>query len=40
MIGIYAIQSLVNGDIYVGIAKDVDARIREHNKGRANSPRD
>ena len=35
MIGVYAIRSLVNGDIYVGIAKDVDARIKEHNKGKS-----
>ena len=31
----YAIQSLVNGDIYVGISKDVERRIKEHNLGKS-----
>jgi predicted GIY-YIG superfamily endonuclease len=34
MIIVYAIQSEVNGDIYVGIAKDADKRLEEHNKGK------
>jgi predicted GIY-YIG superfamily endonuclease len=34
MITVYAILSIVNGDIYVGIAKDADKRLKEHNAGK------
>jgi len=34
MITVYAIISEVNGDIYVGIAKDADIRLKEHNTGK------
>jgi putative endonuclease len=34
MITVYAIISEVNGDIYVGIAKDADQRLKEHNAGK------
>ena len=34
MITVYAIRSEVNGDIYVGIAKDSDRRLKEHNSGK------
>jgi len=33
MITVYAIISKVNAEIYVGIAKDADQRLREHNTG-------
>ncbi len=35
MITVYAIKSEVNGDIYVGIAKDADKRLKEHNAGKS-----
>ncbi len=35
MIVVYAIISVVNGDIYVGIAKDADRRLKEHNAGKS-----
>jgi putative endonuclease len=35
MITVYAIRSLVNGDIYVGIAKDAAIRLKEHNAGKS-----
>ena len=35
MITVYAIRSVVNGDIYVGIAKDAELRLKEHNAGRS-----
>ena len=34
MITVYAIISEINGDIYVGIAKDADIRLKEHNAGK------
>ena len=34
MITVYAIISDVNGEIYVGIAKDADIRLKEHNGGK------
>ena len=34
MITLYAIRSEINGEIYVGIAKDADLRLREHNGGK------
>ena len=34
MITVYAITSDVNGEIYVGIAKDADQRLKEHNAGK------
>jgi predicted GIY-YIG superfamily endonuclease len=34
MITVYAIKSEVNNDIYVGIAKDADLRLKEHNYGK------
>jgi putative endonuclease len=34
MITVYAIRSEVNGEIYVGIAKDADARLKDHNSGK------
>ena len=33
MITVYAIKSEVNADIYVGISKDADLRLKEHNGG-------
>jgi predicted GIY-YIG superfamily endonuclease len=33
MITVYAIKSHVNGDIYVGMSKDVERRLNEHNQG-------
>ena len=35
MITVYAIISEVNGCIYVGIAKDPDKRLEEHNTGKS-----
>jgi len=34
MITVYAIKSESNGDIYVGIAKDAELRLKEHNSGK------
>ena len=34
MITVYAIISEVNGEIYVGIAKNPDTRLKEHNTGK------
>ena len=34
MITVYAIKSEVNADIYVGISKDADLRLKEHNGGK------
>jgi putative endonuclease len=34
MITVYAIISEVNGEIYVGIAKDADIRLKDHNSGK------
>ena len=34
MIEVYAIRSEVNGEIYVGMAKDAENRLREHNAGK------
>ena len=34
MITVYAIISEVNGEIYVGIAKDPDIRLKDHNGGK------
>jgi len=35
MITVYAILSEANGDIYVGMAKDADKRLKEHNAGKS-----
>jgi putative endonuclease len=35
MITVYAILSEINGDIYVGIAKDSEHRLKEHNAGKS-----
>lgn len=35
MITVYAIISEVNGDIYVGISKDADKRLKEHNASKS-----
>ena len=35
MVTVYAIQSEVNGDIYVGISKDADLRLKQHNAGKS-----
>jgi len=34
MITVYAVISEVNSEIYVGIAKDPDIRLKEHNAGK------
>jgi predicted GIY-YIG superfamily endonuclease len=34
MITVYAIKSEMNGEIYVGMAKDADLRLKEHNRGK------
>jgi putative endonuclease len=34
MITVYAIKSETNGDIYVGMAKDAEKRLKEHNAGK------
>ncbi|RYF86209.1 MAG: GIY-YIG nuclease family protein [Chitinophagaceae bacterium] len=34
MIYVYAIKSAVNAEIYVGIAKDADRRLKDHNAGK------
>ena len=34
MITVYAIKSEVNADIYVGISKDANLRLKEHNGGK------
>ncbi|WP_276504748.1 GIY-YIG nuclease family protein [Terrimonas pollutisoli] len=34
MITVYAIFSEANGDIYVGITKDAEKRLKEHNAGK------
>jgi predicted GIY-YIG superfamily endonuclease len=34
MIYLYVIKSEVNGDLYVGICKDVDNRLKEHDFGK------
>ena len=34
MITVYAIESEVNADIYVGISKDANLRLKEHNGGK------
>ena len=34
MITVYAIKSEMNDEIYVGIAKDADIRLKEHNAGK------
>ncbi len=35
MITVYAIVSEVNNNIYVGIAKNAEKRIKEHNAGKS-----
>jgi putative endonuclease len=35
MMAVYAIVSEVNGDIYAGMAKDADKRLKEHNAGKS-----
>jgi len=35
MITVYAIVSEINGDIYVGMSKDVDKRLNQHNAGKS-----
>jgi putative endonuclease len=34
MIYLYVIKSENNGDLYVGICKDVAVRVKEHNSGK------
>jgi putative endonuclease len=34
IIYLYIIRSSINGDLYVGICKDLDRRIKEHNTGK------
>ena len=34
MIFLYVIKSEVNGELYVGICKDVNTRVKEHNAGK------
>jgi predicted GIY-YIG superfamily endonuclease len=34
MITVYAIQSQLNREIYVGIAKNAEVRLKEHNGGK------
>jgi putative endonuclease len=34
MLTVYVIKSERNGDIYVGITKDVTVRLKEHNTGK------
>lgn len=34
MIFSYVLKSEVNGDLYVGICKDIERRIKEHNAGK------
>jgi len=34
---VYILQSLINGDIYIGSTKDLDNRITLHNAGRVKS---
>ena len=34
MIIVYAIRSVPSKEIYVGISKDIDRRLKEHNAGR------
>jgi putative endonuclease len=34
MIYLYVIRSLANGNLYVGICKDLTNRVREHNGGK------
>jgi putative endonuclease len=34
MIYLYVLRSYVNGDLYVGICKDISNRLREHNAGK------
>ncbi len=35
MIQVYVLRSLVNGDLYVGITKDIQNRLKEHNNGKS-----
>ena len=35
MVEVYAIQSEVNGDIYVGMALNASKRLRQHNRGQS-----
>ena len=35
MIEVYALVSEVNGAIYVGMAKDAEKRLKEHNSGKS-----
>jgi predicted GIY-YIG superfamily endonuclease len=34
MIFLYVIKSEVNGDLYTGICKDIDRRLKEHEQGK------
>ena len=34
VIYLYIIRSICNGDLYVGICKDVARRVKEHNAGK------
>ena len=34
MVYLYVIRSEVNGELYVGICKDVEVRLREHSQGK------
>jgi len=37
MIAVYAIKSLVDGRIYVGMTTDLTKRLKEHNMGKTRS---
>jgi len=34
MVEVYAIKSETNGELYVGMALNADARLKEHNSGK------
>ena len=34
MVEVYAIKSEINGDIYVGMARNAERRLKEHNNGK------
>ena len=34
MVTVYALKNNINKEIYVGISKDPDRRLREHNSGK------
>lgn len=40
MVFVYVIQSLLNKAYYIGISKDVEKRLLEHNKGKTRSTKE